>query len=198
MVALMTGQFSPIPVAVLARSLAEMASQAWWLLEPEIGCAQRVRRLQALRYRSASQGEQAARADGAERHEYHYYTETTDEVEQYSRALGLEVPSRDKFVYVCGEERLETASRRVVAMFADVDVPSVYNLYSGFPHGELFALQQGFEVSGESDGLRYFRPVLTNDAFKGAVAIASYALYPPGARLAQLFGLDIPETPTPG
>jgi len=195
-VTLMNGQFSAIPMSVLARSMVEVASQAWWLLEPDIGCVRRVRRLQALRYRSGSEGERAARADGAANDDYHRYTETTAEVEQYSRKLDLEVPRRDGRVYVCGGERLETATRRVVAMFADVDVPSVYNLYSGFPHGELFALRQGFESSSDRDGLSHFRPVITDDALKGVVAVASYSLYPPGARLSCLFGLDMPEVPT--
>lgn len=195
MVALMNGRFSAVPVSSLARSLAEVSGQAWWLLEPDIGCVRRVRRLQALRYRSASEGERAAKADGAASDEYHRYTETTTEVEQYSRTLGLDVPRRDRFVYICGEERLATASHRVVSMFADVDVPSVYRLYSGFPHGELFALRQAFSSSSHGDGLRHFQPIITNEAFKGAVAVASYALYPPAARLSCLFGFDKPHAP---
>jgi hypothetical protein len=197
MVTLMTGQFSSVPVAVLARSLVEVASQAWWLLEPEIGCSRRVRRLQALRYRSASEGERVARADGAASDEYHRYTETMEQVKRYSLTLGLEMPSQDGQIYVCGEERLPTASRRVVAMFADIDVPSVYSLYSGFPHGELFALRQGFAPSSAGKGHPRFRTVVTDYAVKGVVAVASWALYAPAARLARLFGLGIPEAPKP-
>jgi hypothetical protein len=181
MVALMSGRFWAVSVSILARSLAEAASQAWWLQEPDIGCVRRVRRLQASRYRSASEGERAATADGASNEEYRRYTETTAEVEQYSRTLGLDIPRRDRLVYACGDERLATASRRVASMFVDVDVPTVYSLDSGFPHGELLALRQGFESSGHRAGFRHIRPIITDEAFKGAVAVASYALYPPGA-----------------
>lgn len=196
-VVLMTGQFSIVPAAVLARSVAEVASQAWWLLDPGIGCVRRVRRMQAIRYRSALEGERAAKADGAAPGEYHLYTETTDEVKEYSRLLGLEAPSQHGFTYVCGEERLPTASRRVVAMFDDLDVPSVYNLCSGFPHGELFALRQGFSPSSNRSGLIHFRPALNNDAVKNVVAVASWALHAPGSRLTRLYGLDESAAPRP-
>lgn len=192
MLPLMAGDFSAVPVVVLARSLLEAASQAWWLLEPEIGHRRRVKRLQALRFRSGVEGERAAEADGAAPDQYHRYTETTDQVMRFSQALGLAIPSQDRNVYVCGGERLPTASRRVVMMFADVDVPSLYHLYSGFPHGELFALRQGFEQVGDR-GL-HWRPTLNVDTFKGVVAVTSYAFYPPGARIATLFGLDVPKS----
>jgi hypothetical protein len=195
--ALMSGAYSAVPAAILARSVAETASQAWWLLEPGIGCRRRVCRLQALRYRSACEGERAAKADGASNDQYHRYTETTEAVNRYSLALGLEEPRREGYVCICEGERLESASRRVVAMFADVDVPSVYNLHSGYSHGELFALREGFEVSYNDRGLPHARPLLSGEAFKQAVAVASYALYPPGHRLSALLGIDPPPQPRP-
>jgi hypothetical protein len=66
-------------------------------------------------------------------------------------------------------------------------VPSVYNLYSGYAHGYPFALGR----EHVQDAMRY-QPLVNEDSFKGAVAVASYALYPPGARLSELFGLDSP------
>jgi hypothetical protein len=59
MVVLTNAEHSAVSVSVLARALVEVASQAWWLLEPGIGHANRVRRLLALRCRSAREGEKA-------------------------------------------------------------------------------------------------------------------------------------------
>lgn len=137
MVSSMTGEHARVPASVLARSMAEVSSQAWWLLEPGLGHVRRVRRAQALRYRSACEGARAGEEDGAPLGER--YAETKAAVEQYSRDLNLDVPRQEGHVYVCGKERLPSASARVVAMFAEVDVPSVYSLLSGFPHGELHA-----------------------------------------------------------
>lgn len=194
---LMGGARSAVPAGVLARSVAETASQAWWLLESGIGGKRRVQRLQALRFRSACEGEKAAKVDGAIADQYGRYTETTQVVESYSQTLGLDVPRRDGRVYVCGEERLGTPSHRVPAMFADVDVPSVYNLQSGYPHGELFALRQGFELTDEGARFPHARPLQSAEAFTAAVAVASYSLYPPGYRLSTLYGLDRPAAPGP-
>ena len=44
MVALMNGGCTAVPVMVLGRSLIEVSSRAWWLLEPEIGVIARAER----------------------------------------------------------------------------------------------------------------------------------------------------------
>lgn len=193
--ALTTGEHSAVSAAVLARSLVEAASQAWWLLEPGIGHLGRVCRMLALRFRSAVEGEKAATADGVPADEHERYTETTAQVERYARDLGLEVPHLDRSkrwqVYVCGSERLPTVSRRVLELFSGIDLPSVYPLFSGYSHGEPFALVREFERDARGDLGMHYRPVVNEDSFKSAVAVASYALHPPGQRLSELFGLDI-------
>jgi hypothetical protein len=147
-----------------------------------------------LRYRSAVEGEKAAKADGVSEAEYYTYTETTAQVTERSQELALEAPRVDKSkpwpVYVCGSERLPTASYRVKDMFSGVDLTSVYPLFSGYSHGELFALWREFELIADNTLGVYYRPVVNAESFKGAVAIATYALYPPGERLSELFGLD--------
>lgn len=190
MAALMTGAFTAAPLAVLARSLIESASRAWWLLEPGIGVLARVERLLAARYASAVEGERAAKADGATIAEFGLYTETVAAVQNCSRDLGLPVPTRDGYVYVCGEQRLPSSSQRVIDMFSEIDVPSVYSLYSGFSHGEVYALRQAFHETTEPDGHHYYCPVINEEAVKGTVAMASWALYPSAFRFAILFGLD--------
>lgn len=191
MVVLMTGTFTAVPVVVLARALVEVAGQVWWLLEPGIGHVSRVERLQILRYRSAVEGQRSAEADGLPENAYDQYTETTAQVEDYSRSLDLAVPAWSKrdHTYVCGNEKLPSATSLVRGLFDKVDVPSVYNLYSGYAHGHPFALWREYAEEVVNDGLRY-RPVVNEDSFKGAAAIASYALYPPGERLSKLFRLD--------
>lgn len=190
MVALMTGAFTAVPVVVLARALVEVAGQAWWLLEPGIGHVGRVERLQILRYRNAVEGQRSAEADGVPETAYGEYTETTVQVEGYSRRLGLAVPawSKDDRTYICGNERLPSATGLVRGLFDKVDVPSVYNLCSGYAHGHPFALWREYAEEVVDGALRY-RPLVNDESFKGAVAMASYALYPPAERLSALLGL---------
>lgn len=190
---LTTGAHSAVSASVVARSLVEIASQAWWLLEPGIGHVRRVRRQVALRYRSACEGEKAAAADGVPDAEHATYTETTAQVARHAQALGLEIPGVDTSkpwpVYVSGDERLPTASRRVMGLFGGIELPSVYPVFSGYSHGELFALLREFEHVAQGDLGPHYRSIVNEDSFKGAVAVASYALYPPGERLSELFGL---------
>lgn len=188
--ALMTGAFTAVPVVQLGRSLIEATSRAWWLLESGIGVVARVERLQAARYGSAVEGERAALANGASEGEVGLYTETPAQVEEYSRKLGLPIPSQKGRVYVCGDNKLPSASRRVSDMFCQIDVPGIYRLYSAFPHSEIYAWRQHFEETTEHGGHRYYRPVVHEETIKGAVAVAAWALYPPAARAAALFGLD--------
>lgn len=192
--AIATVERATVSASALARTLVEVASQAWWLLEPGIGHLGRVQRMLALRYRSACEGEKTAMADGVPADEHPSYTETTAQVTQYAQMLGLETPSVDRSkpwpVYICGSERLPTASWRVKELFSGIDLPSVYPLLSGYSHGELFALVREFEQVARGDLGTHYRSVLNEDSFKGAVAVASYALYPPGERLSELFGLD--------
>lgn len=191
MAAALTGDTkTAIPVVVLARSLAETASQAWWLLEPGTGARGRVERLQCVRLRSAIEGEQAAAADGIVEADWPQYTETQAYVLEYSRMLGLDSPTRDGWVHVCGGQRLPSAKHRIAAMFGDVGVEGVYNIHSGFAHGEIFALGQGFEQSADS---QLCRPVVHEGTLQGAVAVTARGLYCPADRLARLYGLDGPE-----
>jgi hypothetical protein len=100
------------------------------------------------------------------------------------------MPSKEGHVYVCGGERLPTPSRRVKGMFEEVDVPSVYRIYSGFSHGELFALWQGYEIRADGRQADYYLPAINEQSFQGSVAVATYALSAAGYRAAKLFGLD--------
>lgn len=184
---------SAVSASVLARALVEGASQSWWLLEPEIGHVKRVARSVVLRYRSACEGEKAATADGVSADKHPDYTETKAQVEQYANGLGLGGLSVDRskgwIVYVCGNERLPTASWRVKKLFSGIDLPSVYPIFSGYSHGEVFTLLRDFESPARGNVGMHYRAVVNEDSFKGAVAVASYALYPPGERLSKLFGL---------
>src|SRR6266851_5122 len=172
-VRLMSGEFTAVPASVLVRALVEVASQAWWLLEPDIGHVRRVRRVQALRYRSAVEGEKAAHADGVPPDEYSHYTETKAQVEHYAQALGLEAPGIDTSkpwrVYVCGSERLPTASHRVKELLKDIDLPSVYSIFSGYSHGELYTQWREFELA--MDGTQQFcgNPTVNEQSFRNAV-----------------------------
>jgi hypothetical protein len=192
---------SAVSASVLARALAETASQAWWLLEPGIGHLKRVARSIALRCRSAYEGEKAASADGIPADEHSGYTETREQVEQYAYALDLQPPVVDRskpwIVYVCEGERLPTASWRIKELFSGIDLPSAYPVLSGYSHGEIFTLLRDFELVAHGNLGAHYRPVVNQETFKGAVAVGSYALYPPAERLSKLFGLDDALRSTP-
>ncbi len=132
---------SAVSASVVTRALVEVASQAWWLLEPDIEHVNRVERMIAMRYRSARQGEKTAIADGVPVEAHPTYTETTKQVAEYAKGLGLQAPRLDSSkpwqVLVCGNERLPTASWPIKEMFADIDLPSVYSLFSGCSHGKV-------------------------------------------------------------
>jgi hypothetical protein len=152
------------------------------LLEPEIGHIRRVHRLQVLRYQSGIEGQRAAQADGIPPEEYRLCSETEAQIEEYSRALNLALPRQSGGrAYICGDEKLPSATALVRGLFDKVDVPSVYNLYSGYSHGQLFALGREFEPVTSDHGIHY-RLVTNEQSFKGAVAVASYALYPSASR----------------
>ncbi len=178
---------SAISASVVTRALVEVSSQAWWLLEPGIGHSKRVQRMLALRYRSACEGEKTAIAEGVPEKDLHTYAETKEQVARSARDLGLAAPEVDRSkpwtVYVCGEERLPTASWRVKEMFSDIDVPSIYALFSGYSHGELFVMLREFEQAARGNLGMHYRSIVNVESFKGAVAVASYALYPPAQRL---------------
>lgn len=177
-----------IPAVVLARAAAEVCSQAWWLLEPGVGARGRAERLQCLRLRSALEGEQAAKADGIDEADWHEYTERQELVHEYSRKLGLDDPRKDRYAFVCGTQGMPSVSRNVAAMLSDVGVEGAYKFHSGFAHGELFALWQGFE---RGNG-RLLRPVIKAGTLQGAIAVAARSLYCPAGRFSDLFGLGTP------
>jgi Family of unknown function (DUF5677) len=168
-------------VIALARALVEAASQTWWLCEPGIGVRRRVMRMAALRHRGAINGEQAAHNDGVAEHDYSRYTETISQVTAWAAELGLPKQAKEGYAYVCGGERLPSASRRVADMLANLDIPSLYNLYSAYPHGEIFALRRGFEVIDDGHGF-HVRPIPDEEGLRGAVAVAGFTLAPSSAR----------------
>jgi hypothetical protein len=75
-------------------------------------------------------------------------------------------------------------------MFSGIDLPSVCPILSGYTHGELSALLREFDQMARGNLGMNYRSVVNEESFKGAVAVASYALYPPADRLRVLFGLD--------
>lgn len=111
----------------------------------------------------------------------------------YAQALGVGAPSIDRSkswtVYVCGTERLSTATWLVKELFSGVDLASVYPIFSGYSHGELFALLREFELVSQGNFGAHYRGIVNEDTIKGAVAVAAYALYSPAERLSELYGL---------
>lgn len=85
---------------------------------------------------------------------------------KYSRKLGLDVPRKDGYAFVCGSQRMPSVSRNVAAMLSDVEVDGAYKIHSSFAHGELFALRPGFEASRNG---RLIRPVIKAETLRGAI-----------------------------
>jgi hypothetical protein len=82
--------------------------------------------------------------------------------------------------------RASSSRRRALSRF----LRTRYNLYSGFAHGELYALWQSFEEVPTTDGQRLHRPAARIEPFWGAAATSIWALHAAELRAIVLFGPD--------
>lgn len=150
---LLGAQMPVIGPTVLARSTIEIASRAWWLMEPKIGPRLRVCRELALSLQSARRAKQVA--DEVVALGFPVGQEITDALALEPTVLnrvadwGITTPSAGLFPTVENQrlaaptnltgEMLQGALSRRVAR------PYVYRTYSAVTHGELYGLMDFME-----------------------------------------------------
>jgi len=188
--ALMTGEFTVLPIAALLERQVEAVSKSWWLLEPEIGPKARTARMQVIRYRNAVTGEHIAREVQIPATETELYIETLSQVTDYSKRLRLEESMEPPAGYACSNQLLPDSTDRVRAMFTDVATPWVYGLGRSFVNHDLFSLWQAFEPGLPTEERVHYYPAIDEDAFRVVLVVATWGMYAAAGRGAQLFGLD--------
>lgn len=131
---------------VLARAAMESGSQAWWLLEGDIGARRRVIRSILIRASSARWLDKAVKtADPAGKTSD--YGEDPGRVAAYARPLGLSYVCNSNKTECEGEE-LPGYTKRAVNFEKAVGVSAAYSIYSGAAHSELYAVMQGWRDAG--------------------------------------------------
>jgi hypothetical protein len=149
---------------VVARSAIEIASGAWWLMEPGIGARRRVCRELALSLESARRARQVAEEiqDHARAHGIQVGQEIADALQQEARvlqritALGIAPPSSG-FSPKVETEKAEPATDATAAVLKEVlrkhgPGTSVYRTYSAVTHGTIYGLMNFMEPGAAADG----------------------------------------------
>ncbi|MFF4305525.1 SLOG family protein [Streptomyces sp. NPDC001601] len=169
---------NPMPVigpTIVARSAVEIASTAWWLMEPGIGARRRVCRELVLSLKSARRAKQVAQDMEASE-------AVTDALQQESRVLqriadlGIGQPTSGNRPVIEGEQATtatdQTAQMLKAVLPPNASAESVYRIYSAVTHGEVYALMNFTAPGVSSNGqtLRHWN--LDPDVLDSTVQVA--------------------------
>lgn len=181
---------------VVARSAIEIASGAWWLMEPGIGARRRVCRELALSLESARRARQVAeeyQALGVQADQ-----EITKALQQEAgvlqriAGLGIAPPSSGIAPRVEGE-KAEPATDATAAMLKAVlpgTVPgtSVYRTYSAVTHGTVYGLMNFMDPEVAADGSTLLNWHLPPDVLDSTVHLAIAAFGQAYRRINKVMG----------
>ncbi|MFJ9901265.1 hypothetical protein ACIQPR_49020 [Streptomyces sp. NPDC091280] len=188
---MLANQMPVIGPTVVARSAVEIASTVWWLMEPGIGVRRRVCRELVLSLTSARRAKQVAQGMDVSQM-------VTDALQQESRVLqrvadlNIGQPTSGNRPVIEGEQA-ETATVQTAQMLRAVLPPndsaeSVYRVYSGVTHGELYALMNfmapGVSSNGEAKLYWHLDPVVLDSTVQVAIAAFGEAF----GRIRQVMG----------
>jgi hypothetical protein len=146
---------------VIARAAMEAGSQAWWLLDPEIGARRRVIRSVLIRAQSAKYLEKAVLELDPVKGQAANYGEDPAKAAAHAKNLGLtcnNVRIQGVRRWTCETETLPTYTERATEFQKHVFAPAAYAIYSGAAHAELYAVSQGWRVSPTTPDLWERRP----------------------------------------
>jgi hypothetical protein len=189
-------QMAVIGPTVLARSAIEIASGAWWLMEPGIGARRRVCRELALSLESARRAKQVAgefQATG-----FQVGQAITDALQQEGRVLqritdlGIASPSTG-FSPVIENQMARSATAATAAMLkavlpASVPGASVYRTYSAVTHGEIYGLMNFMAPGVTSDGSTLLHWHLPPDVLDSTIQLAIAAFRESYRRINKVMG----------
>jgi hypothetical protein len=189
-------QMSVIGPTVVARSAIEIASGAWWLMQPGIGARRRVCRELSLSLASARRARQVAEEFKAKG--YQVSQEIEDAHQQEARVLqrimemGISAPTTG-FSPKVENEQAESATATTAAMLKAVlpaSVPGefVYRSYSAVTHGEFYGLMNFMAPGVTSDGSTLLHWHLPPDVLDSTVQLAIAAFRETYRRINKVMG----------
>ena len=182
---------------VLARSAIEIASGAWWLMEPGIGARRRVCRELALSLESARRARQVGEEFQATG--FQVGQEITDALQQEGRVLqrirdlGITPPASAGFSSAIEGEKARPATEVTAEMLRAVlpkYVPgtSVYRTYSAVTHGEVYGLMNFMAPGVTSDGSTILHWHLPPDVLDSTIQLAIVAFRESYRRINKVMG----------
>jgi len=193
---LLGDQMPAIGPTVVARSAIEIASGAWWLMEPGIGARRRVCREVALSLTSARRARQVAEEyqatgfqvsdaiAGALRREA--------KVLERIAELGISSPSGGFSPGIEGEQAKSatetTALMLKTVLPASIPGESVYRTYSAVTHGEIYGLMNFMAPGVTSDGSTLLHWHLPPDVLDSTIQMAITAFREAYRRINKVMG----------
>lgn len=185
-----------IGATVVARSAIEIASGAWWLMEPGIGARRRVCRELALSLGSARSAKQVAgefQALGVQ-----VGRDVTDALQQEARVLqritdlGI-TPASSGLSPLIENEKAESATKATAAMLKTVlpkSVPGsyVYRTYSAVTHGTIYGLMNFMDPEAAPDGSTLLNWHLPPEVLDSTVQLAIAAFGETYRRINKVMG----------
>ena len=189
-------QMSVIGPTVVARSAIEIASGAWWLMEPGLGARRRVCRELALSLMSARRAKQVAEEFQAKG--FQIGQEIADALQQEARVLqritdlGITPPTSGISPKI-ENERAEKATDATAAMLKAVlpaSVPGefVYRTYSAVTHGEIYGLMNFMAPGVTSGGSTLLHWHLPPDVLDSTIQLAIAAFRESYRRINKVMG----------
>jgi hypothetical protein len=185
---------------VVARSAIEIASGAWWLMEPGIGARPRVCRELALSLESARRAGQVAEEVQAHAlaRGVQVGQEITDALQQEASVLqrimdlGIAAPSPG-FSPKVENEKAESATDATAAVLEEVlrkygPGSSIYRTYSAVTHGTFYGLMNFMEAGIAADGSTLLNWHLPPEMLDSTVQMAIAAFGQTYKRINKLMG----------
>jgi len=184
---------------VVARSAIEIASGAWWLMEPGIGARRRVCRELALSLESARRARQVAQEykDQGVQVDEEIREVLQQEARVLQRIMDLGIaPASPGLSPTIESEKAEsataataaTAAMLKAALPASVPGTSVYRTYSAVTHGTIYGLMNFMDPEIAADGSTLLNWHLPPDVLDSTVQLAIAAFGQTYKRISKVMG----------
>jgi hypothetical protein len=166
---------------VLSRAAMEAGSQAFWLLQPDIGARRRVIRSVLVRAGSAANLKDSVEAvDPAE--VVSDYGESPSRIEAYAQGLGLtyaiKKDEHGRKALECEGERLPSYTARAVEMETAMKMSAAYRIYSGAAHAELYSVMQAWRSTTPGTAVPLERWCDREAVWTAVLASAGFVMMP--------------------
>jgi hypothetical protein len=193
---LLADRMAVIGPTVIARSAIEIASGAWWLMEPGLTARRRVCRELALSLTSARRAKQLAeeyRATGVQVSDA-IADARLQESRVQQRITDLAVgPASSGYSPTIEGEQAKTATSATASMLrtvlpASVPGEAIYRTYSAVTHGEIYGLMNFMAPGVASDGSTHLHWHLPPDVLDSTIHMAILAFHETYRRINEVMG----------